>query len=178
MIIKNWLSLTQSFACIQLKRDIFCPSDLSLQSQEGELFREEVAEFWCVSPCALIETNCDDWEGGVLTPEVLVDVLKNPGSNFETEITAFDLECPRSRTLGPRIQSVTVFMAVPRPSGSILCYNLPKFGVYLSQRRTKAWGTQTARLHRPRHSLQCLQPGACCAESLLRDLVLGSKDGA
>lgn len=41
-------------------------------AKEGELFREEVAEFWCVSP----------W--------------------------------------------------------SILCYNLPKFGVYLSQRRTKA----------------------------------------
>lgn len=52
----------------------FCPADFSLQSQEGELFREEVAEFWCVSPCALIETNCDDWEGGVLTAVVLVDV--------------------------------------------------------------------------------------------------------
>ena len=24
-------------------------------SEEGELFREEVAEFWCVSPCALAE---------------------------------------------------------------------------------------------------------------------------
>ncbi|CAL1141594.1 unnamed protein product [Cladocopium goreaui] len=48
-------------------------SDVELL-REGELFREEVAEFWCVSPCALIETNCDDWEGGVLTPEVLVDV--------------------------------------------------------------------------------------------------------